>query len=396
MFLDDMQSFFKDNIYTCILGVGGFRLLFAVAVIMSHSGSIFGYTLLNGDIAVESFFIISGFYMALILTKKYTGKGSYKLFISNRLLRLYPIYWFILGVAVVLSIITLLWLHHSFLLTTYIQNWNIINIQTKFFLIISNIFIFFQDWILFFDFNPSTGSLVFTWNSKILHPLLGQNFLFIPQAWTIGIELSFYLIAPFIVKLRSRDISLIIIASILIKILLYYLGLFGGPWNYYFFLTELALFLVGILCYRLHENIAINETTFSIIAVNINKKIIYCLVFFLICFTIFYNNIPNWIIPVGCEYWGYLLVFSMALPFLFKLTKDSSLDRSIGELSYPVYISHWLLISLAGYTFGRYVNPDINNIVLILVCIIVSIGLNYFIQSPIDRYRQKRANKGAK
>lgn len=389
-------SRFLRIIYILVLGVGGFRLLFAVAVIMSHSGSIFGYTLLNGDIAVESFFIISGFYMALILTKKYTGKGSYKLFISNRLLRLYPIYWFILGVAVVLSIITLLWLHHSFLLTTYIQNWNIINIQTKFFLIISNIFIFFQDWILFFDFNPSTGSLVFTWNSKILHPLLGQNFLFIPQAWTIGIELSFYLIAPFIVKLRSRDISLIIIASILIKILLYYLGLFGGPWNYYFFLTELALFLVGILCYRLHENIAINETTFSIIAVNINKKIIYCLVFFLICFTIFYNNIPNWIIPVGCEYWGYLLVFSMALPFLFKLTKDSSLDRSIGELSYPVYISHWLLISLAGYTFGRYVNPDINNIVLILVCIIVSIGLNYFIQSPIDRYRQKRANKGAK
>ena len=43
--------------------------------------------------AVKIFFVISGFYMALILNEKYLLKtDSYKLFITNRILRLYPLY----------------------------------------------------------------------------------------------------------------------------------------------------------------------------------------------------------------------------------------------------------------------------------------------------------------
>jgi len=45
---------------------------------------------MDGD-AVEAFFIVSGFYMSLILTQKYGDKGLW-LFYSNRLLRLYPLY----------------------------------------------------------------------------------------------------------------------------------------------------------------------------------------------------------------------------------------------------------------------------------------------------------------
>lgn len=66
--------------------MGILRLLLAISVIIAHTESVFGVRLVGGVIAVQAFYIISGFYMAMILTEKYIGKNSYKLFITNRLL----------------------------------------------------------------------------------------------------------------------------------------------------------------------------------------------------------------------------------------------------------------------------------------------------------------------
>ena len=47
---------------------------------------------IRGYVSVQVFYIISGFYMALILNTKYVGPGSYRVFIANRLLRIFPAY----------------------------------------------------------------------------------------------------------------------------------------------------------------------------------------------------------------------------------------------------------------------------------------------------------------
>src|SRR5258708_29799955 len=75
--------------------MGILRLLFAISVVIHHEGSLWGYRLISADMAVRSFFIISGFYMALILREKYPS-GNYRLFITNRFLRIYPLYWVVL------------------------------------------------------------------------------------------------------------------------------------------------------------------------------------------------------------------------------------------------------------------------------------------------------------
>ena len=59
--------------------------------------------LMGGVVAVQAFYIISGFYMALILNTKYVGAGAYRVFIGNRFLRIYPVYWVVLILTVVLS-----------------------------------------------------------------------------------------------------------------------------------------------------------------------------------------------------------------------------------------------------------------------------------------------------
>jgi len=46
----------------------------------------------NSGVAVYSFFIISGFYIAMVLDKKYVGPGSASVFYANRYLRLWPTY----------------------------------------------------------------------------------------------------------------------------------------------------------------------------------------------------------------------------------------------------------------------------------------------------------------
>ncbi|MCF8321913.1 MAG: acyltransferase family protein [Flavobacterium sp.] len=77
--------------------MGFLRFILAISVVLAHSSSIYGFGLVGGKTAVQAFYIISGFYMTLILNEKYIGNNnSYKLFITNRFLRLYPIYWIIL------------------------------------------------------------------------------------------------------------------------------------------------------------------------------------------------------------------------------------------------------------------------------------------------------------
>src|ERR1700747_2964117 len=86
--------------------MGIIRFLLAISVVIHHCGPLFGiYHLIGGQIAVQSFFIISGFYMSLILNEKYVGiNNSYRLFITNRFFRLFPIYWTVLLATVLICL----------------------------------------------------------------------------------------------------------------------------------------------------------------------------------------------------------------------------------------------------------------------------------------------------
>ena len=83
--------------------MGVFRLFLALSVLLGHTRGhgFFGLSFVYPEIAVQSFFIISGFYMALVLNEKYNQPGQYTMFLKQRFLRLYPTY-FILITAVVL------------------------------------------------------------------------------------------------------------------------------------------------------------------------------------------------------------------------------------------------------------------------------------------------------
>ena len=75
--------------------MGLFRVLLAVSVFIVHvdsTGFISNLIGFGGANAVELFFVVSGFYIAMILNSSYSKNRNFYL---NRALRLYPIYYII-------------------------------------------------------------------------------------------------------------------------------------------------------------------------------------------------------------------------------------------------------------------------------------------------------------
>jgi len=360
--------------------MGILRFLLALSVVAKHFGAIFTTEFVGGKIAVQSFFIISGFYMSLILNEKYIEKNnSYKLFITNRFLRLYPVYW-VVAVAILLTYIAIVVVlkrpSETLELYAYMEHYPFPFV----FLIITNTIIFFQELVMFLGLNPENGHLIFT--GGFLHPYPPlYKFLIIPPSWTLSLELMFYLIAPFVLRKGMKTIIGIITLSFLLRLFIfYYLGFKNDPWTYRFFPTELMFFLLGNLSYQLYTRL---ETW------HVNKYINIGILIFMVAFTIFFLRLPTWqfSFPFSVNEMIYFLFIVLSIPFLFNYFKKNRFDREIGELSYPLYISHMFVCMIC---FGLHLTFMEQSYIIALLSIGFAYVLNRVVADPIEKYRQLR------
>jgi peptidoglycan/LPS O-acetylase OafA/YrhL len=356
--------------------MGILRFLLAVAVVIAHSSAIFGFSFVGGQIAVQAFYMISGFYMALILNEKYVGVNkSYKLFISNRLLRLFPIYWTVLLIVILYSLVLAISSHGNNVgeFSAYKQYYSSMGTGSLVFLVFTNLFLFLQDAVLFLGLDTTSGNLFFTSNFRNTDPML-YKFLFIPQAWTIGIEVAFYLIAPFIARRKLNVILVLVALSLALRIFLYFgMNLKNDPWTYRFFPTELVFFLLGIVAYNIYKKLK---------PVKLEEIYLKAIWYTVVGFTLFYS-----FLPFGFKNYLYIVAFFAALPFIFIYTKSSKRDAYIGELSYPIYISHMLVLTF----LKLFIIPKAYlGLTLTIVTILFSILLNELIAKKIEKIRQKR------
>ena len=366
--------------------MGKIRTLLALSVVMYHCGAIFGITLIGGGLPVQAFFIISGFYMSMVLNEKYVGANkSYKLFLSNRLLRLYPIYWVVL-VLTVFGGLLLAFKAHTMHIDKFegyfaLQGY----VPSILFMVINQVVIFGQDLVYSLGINPANGHLFFTTLAENGKPPL-TNLLMVPPAWTLGVELTFYLLAPLILRRRAGLIISLIVLSFLLRVYLFYK--FGSAvelWMYKFFPTSLMFFLLGYVSYRMYLKLK---------NVKLNYKLGYIVLLIILVETFCYPYILNFqfgYFPFGFSDTFYLTTITLAIPFLFLYFKSSNLDNKIGELSYPIYICHKLIFYmlksihfLSGQFFGLYVVIGTITFAMLLV---------KFVSLPIERYRQSRLKR---
>ena len=362
--------------------MGIIRTLLAFFVVIAHTEPFFGFTFMGGDKAVELFFIISGFYMAMILNEKYLGEGSYSLFIKNRFLKIYPTYWVVFTMTLCAFILLITVFKNDAGFRFYIDNYDRFDTTTLLFLILSNLIIFGQDILMFLGIDQ-LGHLFFS-NNVFAEKIQLHNGLFVPQAWTLGIELTFYLIAPFLVRKSILWIVLLLLLSFSVRYMIYYdFGLKYDPWTHRFFFSELGLFLMGVLAYRIGKLYQIN-----------NSKIFLFLYFIIIGNLIFYELLDK-MMDTAVHAWAFYLLFTISLPFIFTYYKSSKIDRFIGELSYPIYISHVMIIGMVHFILKKFHSLVYLSEISFLLSIVFSYFLIFFILNPIEKIRRHNLMKRA-
>jgi len=81
------------------------------------------------------------------------------------------------------------------------------------------------------------------------------------------------------------------------------------------------------------------------------------------------------------------IALALFICFLFHISSKNKIDRTIGELSYPLYICHGFIINFAGLFL-----PSNNYFpyITLMISLTVSTALVRWIQKPIDDYRLSR------
>lgn len=363
--------------------MGVFRFLLALCVIATHCGAMFGLQLLPGNLAVEAFFIISGFYMAMVLTEKYFKiAGYYKLFITNRFLRIYPVYW------LVLLLIALYYCFDNFKTSNfhtfqfYIDYWHKLNPIAFLYLFITNILIIGQEYALFFTVGDN-GALIFTTHFAGTK-LPFYKFLLDVPLWSVSLELVFYLISPLIVKLGNKKLLLAIAVLLILRLLSKVAGVVYDPVIHRLLPYQIIFFLAGILSYNLYAYIKPMKVPFYFH---------WALLIYVIVFTLVIGNLQD----SDVKGFIYLTSVAFAIPFLFELSKSNKIDRAIGELSYSIYIIHLLFADVAKRVLWHYnLNAKYLSVTTALFSIIVSFVIVNLFSKGIDSYRAKRVVKALK
>ena len=360
--------------------MGVLRLLLALSVLVAHmhGEGIFGFRLLYGNLAVECFFMISGFYMALVLNEKYNRSSDYLPFLWQRVLRLFPAYLTVLLVTLLVEGILSLaagapikaygaWFAHA----------GILSPVTWAALIGANLFIVGQQFALFQGIDPVTGSLFFT-GRFLESPIPATGFIFVTQAWTLDLEITFYLLAPLLVR-RSAWIQVLVLGlSVGLRMgTSWMLNPLENPWhNDRFFPYELGFFMAGSIAYQIYRH---------------QKELLARLNGFTNWFrwvflgiVLFYSRLP------GNSYLREAILIPLMfvmIPLLFNFTKNHRVDRLIGELSYPFYLIHALVLNVMRPFIPLYFPQVLHGPIYATMTIAMAYVIYRCIDERVDNFR---------
>jgi peptidoglycan/LPS O-acetylase OafA/YrhL len=361
--------------------MGLLRVLLALSVLLDHAHGLGGYAMIGGPLAVQCFFIVSGFYMGLVLNERYDRPALNRTFWINRALRIFGVYYLFL--ALYLVIFAAMWAGTgSSPLDPYLNStlpfWN------KAGLALLNLTVIGLDLPIWLA--EHGGHLVLasqfagTGGGEVFH------FTVIPAAWSISLELCFYLIAPFIVRRPARQVAVLAALSLLLRAGAAQYGLFSDPFSARFFPFELALFLAGVLAYRAWA------TYRQMWAKPLARVMALAVPAALLAWPWWHGDWPIDLFFTPPRV-ALLSLFALALPAIHEWSQKSTTDRAMGELSYPFYLGHLLVLGLISGV------PQVMNspIATVLLAAAITLALSWLVvrlvERPIEALRRRIAQR---
>lgn len=335
--------------------MGFLRLFLALSVIAGHTKStVFGFHGIGAPYAVNFFFIISGFYMAMVLNGKYKHTGPWR-FYKSRALRLFPTYYIGLLAAMFL-------LRHQLA-----PLWAELTISGRWFMALQNALILGQDVSHLVCTPTLAGGCADPFRVTIN-----------PPAWSLAVELCFYLAAPFILKSVKRTLIFILVGCLYLLLLddltfpLHGMAFFqdSAPrfaLDYYLYPSSFIFFGGGAMAYHLHQRTFTPHYGMALLTLGA------------LAFTT--TSMPFW----------HLLFMGLAIPVLFEYTAKNKLDRTIGELSYPAYILHYPAMVFVSHLGEKhpalFTYIDLGTAVA-LVCCSAGLIIHFTLDRRINRMRE--------
>lgn len=332
---------------------------------------------------MQIFFMISGFYMAMI-AGKYPSKAEF--YVSRFLRIFFPYYivlFFIVATSLVAGLLTGKWLALSAYSTWSTEQNGIVGTCLA---VLSNLTIIGSDWTIFVSHEPG-ASIAFCSNfHELPNPL--PRYLINPPIWSVGVEVMFYLLVPFFTRFSTRQLLGAWLALLAARI-----GVYEGqslnfdPWTYRFFPLELSQFFLGMLSYRIYASDLISKGFMGSDTKRWIEKQHYwtlcvCAVVLFWVLNSSRETLAGYI-DIGYARQAECVAWSLTVPLLFGITKNSHADRWIGELSYPVYLIHYFVVGVVAATFTRItIAPDVFRGVIVAT---ISVGASILLQSIMLR-----------
>jgi peptidoglycan/LPS O-acetylase OafA/YrhL len=295
----------------------------------------------NAGYAVFFFYVISGFLITYTLTRNYDRDLPGTLaFYRRRFIRIFSLYW-------PLVIIALLMVPYAW---TWFSSASPLDLWT-------NVFLIGMDWSIPFASYPAP------------HNAAAVNGL--GQAWTLGAELTFYLMAPALMR-SWRIGAALLVASLAVR---WTFVITLGPgahtvWTYWFFPSSVCFFMLGHLAclagFRwpllLRPALALPAILGSLAIMTFGP----------------YQDFD------GPRFWLSLVLFVLGLPGLFELTKQVAWMNLMGDLSYPLYLSHGIVLIVAAPLLAGLVpfGPYASTVLWISAATAVSLIVHRLIEIP--------------
>ena len=312
------------------------------------------FKLNGGLIAIILFFTLSGFLITYILVQKKNKNNEIDLkdFYKRRLLRVFPLYFFV----IILS-------------------------------------------YFLFDYSPTLLTVFLT---LILAPnishILGIGWAVSPQIWTIGTEIQFYLIGPIIIKYFKNLLVTTIILFISLSILPHFtLFLF----NRYNPDPEVLSFL-NRLFFSLKFNWIVCGGIFAIIYSKQYKFIDWINRYKILSYLIILFPFILWAVNFRLFYFGeeiYSILFSFSMLIMVSNPNIINLDNKVfsflNTISYGMYMVHWIVLQFLFHNdlFKNFDNGLLSNVTIYTTTLGVTILLStltyHFIEKPFLKIKEK-------
>jgi len=226
-------------------------------------------------------------------------------------------------------------------------------------------------------------------NTTLLSYYSLQKIDILVPAWSLDIELEFYLLFPVLFYVSRNNYNVLRGLFFLFLAISFYLCIvYDSVWINNSLLTYLYLFILGMIIF--YDKISFSAKTEKIclaifvLVVGVQYMIPYAVQHFKVTNSMYYTII------------SFILVM-LAVPMLassVRLHSDKQ-DRFWGELSFMIYLSHWVWIRPYGL-LTQNVSTIIHLIYLILF-LALTMGLAllvyWLIDRPMERLRHQWVNK---